>query len=309
VNFGQAFAQAAMMGQQQGQGALQQSLMMRQAMEQKAKQQRIGQAVGGIVPQQYAQLAQDAPELALGLAPKPQAPQAFTAEDGSVRWAMPGQNLGPVARPGEPPKFDIKPIYDLQGNPMGEGAIDSTGNAHIGGQILPTGSYITAKPDKGGASSTEARLKAAHYTNAKASAEQYKRIVLGENPSVDEKGNVTSFNDFAARTPEAKRLLYDAIASKLRGDSGGAINEPEIQAETERWMASLFSSDKTNAAAVVRLLQQLDTLASSQGGPAIAASVAPNTPAPQLAAPLIPSQGVARGTVIQRPNGATITFE
>jgi hypothetical protein len=111
INFGQAFAQAAMMGQQQGQGALQQSLMMRQAMEQKAARDAAAQqqaklrealAKGDIagaaaIDPRYAKDYRDAMA-----APEGPKPQAFQGPDGSIRWAVPGQNLGPLAKVADP---------------------------------------------------------------------------------------------------------------------------------------------------------------------------------------------------------------
>jgi hypothetical protein len=262
VNFGQAFAQAAMMGQQQGQGALQQAMMMRQAMEQKERQKRIGAAVGGIVPQQYAQLAQDAPELALGLAPKPQAPQAFTAGDGSVRWAMPGQNLGPVARPGEMPKFDIKPIYDLQGNLMGEGRIDPMGNAFVGGQALPTGSYTTAKPDKTSA-------------DAGSAAQQKYQTV----------------KELGALAGADLDLIDPFLADPTT--MGANLKSP--------FTGLGLAGDRVKAS-----IEEAKLMLERAGGKA---AVAPNTPAPQLGASIVPPQGVARGQVVTLPSGATLTYE
>jgi hypothetical protein len=70
--------------------------MMRQAMEQRDRQKRIGTAVGGIVPPQYAQLAQDAPELALGLMPKPEAlPSDVQGYEYAVRQSLQGNGPHP----------------------------------------------------------------------------------------------------------------------------------------------------------------------------------------------------------------------
>jgi hypothetical protein len=283
INFGQAFAQAAMMGQQQGQQSLQQGLALRQAVEAKARREADAQrqaalqdalrrgdigAAAAIDPQfanQYRQATQ--PE---------RVPEPMSVSPG-------GAVYDPVSR---------KLLYQAPFRPEpGQGAPAGFRYKQDGSlEPIPGGPSDPSVPKP---LSPEAQFKLAQYQNAKKSADSYLKLVL------DQDGN---FNDWAARSPEAQRLLEDAVASKLRGDSGGAISNEEIQNETKRWAPVVFSADKTNADAVKRLVEQVSSLSSIGSG----AQPAPPD-ASQSGAPLVPTQGVGRSFTSRA--GAKVTIQ
>lgn len=114
--------------------------------------------------------------------------------------------------------------------------------------MMPVGAPVTKQLPP------EAALKLSNYQNALNDAKQYADIALNK----DEQGNVTGFNDTAANMPEARKKIFSAVASKLRADSGATVTTDDVENELKKYGWSFFSSDKTNAQAVSRLLRDIE---------------------------------------------------
>jgi hypothetical protein len=119
--------------------------------------------------------------------------------------------------------------------------------------------------------SVEAANKVGLYDNAIRAARGYLDLV-GEK---DENGNFTGgYNNIAAATPEAQRLLTQAVRAKLRAESGASISPAELEGEVDRYGAKLLGSDATDLQGATALLKDLTVQRQSLSGPAKSAAVA-----------------------------------
>lgn len=100
----------------------------------------------------------------------------------------------------------------------------------------------------------DATLKLSNYQNALNDAKAFEKIAIQR----DAQGKVIGFNDTDANLPEARRMIFSAVASKLRADSGATVTTDDVENELKKYGWSFFSSDKTNAQAVDRLLRDIE---------------------------------------------------
>jgi len=118
-------------------------------------------------------------------------------------------------------------------------------------EIQPTGvpRPIRATEAPGAkAPSAETANRVSLYDNALRAAIEWRSLVVSPDGS---------FNDIAARMPQAKALLTQALRAKLRAESGASISAEEISGETDRYMGGLFSSDSTAVQKATALVDDL----------------------------------------------------
>lgn len=96
--------------------------------------------------------------------------------------------------------------------------------------------------------SADTANKVSLYDNALRAANEWRSLVVSSDGS---------FNDIAARTPQARALLDQALRAKLRAESGASISSEEIAGETGRYMGGLFSSDATAVQQANALIEDL----------------------------------------------------
>jgi len=151
------------------------------------------------------------------------------------------------------PDGSFKPVYtapqQMPDPPKGfQWSMDESGKPSLapipGGPTDPSAKPLPA----------EASLKLSNYQNAYKDAAEYSSIAFAKN----EKGEVIGFNDYEANLPGARQKLFSAVASKLRADSGATVTTDDVENELKKYGYSFFSSDKTNATAVDRLLRDID---------------------------------------------------
>ncbi len=135
------------------------------------------------------------------------------------------------------------------------------------------------------APSAETANKVSLYDNALRAANEWRSLVVNSDGT---------FNDVAARMPQAKALLTQALRAKLRAESGASISAEEISGETDRYMGGLFSSDST---AVQKATALVDDLTNQRAALDPSNMIRPAIPvtasAPAAPAPAQPSQPAA----------------
>ena len=95
----------------------------------------------------------------------------------------------------------------------------------------------------------EAATKLALLENARREATAYLQAVSPDGKE---------FKDIAASLPENARRRNSAIRAKLRAESGATITDSEIEGEESRYGPKFWSSDETNAAAAMRMVEDID---------------------------------------------------
>ena len=101
------------------------------------------------------------------------------------------------------------------------------------------------------------KQKLSFLRNAREKLDKYK------SEAFDESGDFQETSHMAGNT---KNLLVEAVRNKLRAESGASISDQEALSESDLFMPSVFSRDKTNLSKVKELEDTLDRLEKELNG-------------------------------------------
>lgn len=193
---------------------------------------------------------------------------------------MPRPGYTPPKRDGAPAGFrwnaDGSALERIPGGPADKpdgGQVQTLSAEEVAQLGLPAGTVAQRSPDgkvtvvQRSESGTgpkpltpDQAMKASLLENAARAAAEWQSLVM--NPD-------GSYNDVAARSPEAMGILRRAIGNKLRAESGAAISLQEIENETNRYMggtvSGLLQSDRTASGKAQSLTDDLRTMLEAFG--------------------------------------------